>query len=111
MQGKLIAAACVLTLWVLAAPGSIVDASARAEKLLVYSLDYPGGLRLVDGSGKIRVLTSHGYEPRWSPDGMRIAFLSDRGLPPSHDCNREEGNVPDCPEAIYVINADGLGLP
>jgi len=110
MHLKLVAAACVLTLGVLAAPGSIVGAPVQAEKLLVYSLDYPGGLRLVGEAGKTRKLTSHGYEPRWSPNGLQIAFLSDRGLPPSHACNREEGNVPDCPEAIYVINADGSGL-
>lgn len=49
-----------------------------------------------DGSGLLN-LTSHAAEdvdPVWSPDGTRIAFVSDRdGLP-----------------AVYVMNADGTGV-
>jgi Tol biopolymer transport system component len=108
---KRAAAGCVLSAWLLAAPGSLdVSASVGATQPVVYSEDYPGGIRVVSGSGETRALSAHGDEPRWSPNGVRIAFLSDQGLPPSHDCNREEGNVPDCPQAIYVVNADGSGL-
>ncbi len=45
-----------------------------------------------DGSGQQR-LTTRGAEPGWSPDGQKIAFMSER------DGNGE----------IYVMNADGSG--
>ena len=43
-----------------------------------------------DGSGQQR-LTTQGTQPRWSPDGKKIAFMSER-----------DGN-----DEIYVMNADG----
>jgi hypothetical protein len=50
-----------------------------------------------DGSGLTRLtnLSYHVESPAWSPDGMRIAFVS------MHRYNHRE---------IYVINADGSGL-
>ena len=48
----------------------------------------------VDGSGQTRLTdNSSGLEldPRWSPDGRRIAFITDSGL--------------------YVANADGTSEP
>ena len=45
-----------------------------------------------DGSGQQR-LTTQGAEPGWSPDGQKIAFMSER-----------DGNA-----EIYVMNADGSG--
>ena len=47
----------------------------------------------VDGTGET-TLIENGHEPVWSPDGTRIAFVSDReGL-----------------KAIFVVNPDGTGL-
>ena len=43
-----------------------------------------------DGSGQQR-LTTRGAEPGWSPDGQKIAFMTER-----------DGNA-----EIYVMNADG----
>jgi TolB protein len=45
-----------------------------------------------DGSGQHR-LTAQGAQPGWSPDGQKIAFMTER-----------DGN----PE-IYTMNADGSG--
>jgi len=45
-----------------------------------------------DGSGK-QALTRRGAKPGWSPDGRKIAFVSER-----------DGNA-----EIYVMNADGSG--
>ena len=43
-----------------------------------------------DGSGQQR-LTTQGAQPGWSPDGQKIAFMSER-----------DGNA-----EIYVMHADG----
>jgi Tol biopolymer transport system component len=45
-----------------------------------------------DGSGQ-RKLTERGYNPRWSPDGTKISFVTNR----------------DGYKEIYVMNADGSG--
>ena len=45
-----------------------------------------------DGSGQ-RKLTERGHDPRWSPDGEKISFVTNR-----------DGNA-----EIYVMNADGSG--
>jgi Tol biopolymer transport system component len=54
-----------------------------------------------DGSGKRRLTASPGYDgaPQWSPDGRRIAFISDR----------HSGGRPGAPSAanLYIMNADG----
>ncbi len=49
-----------------------------------------------DGSGIVQLTHGLGqnFHPSWSPDGARIAFVSDR------DGNWE----------IYVVNVDGTGL-
>jgi TolB protein len=61
-----------------------------------------------DGSG-VRPLGSpavEGWEPAWSPDGTRIAFVSFR------DDNGESCELRDCfPNGeLYVVNSDGSGL-
>ena len=56
-----------------------------------------------DGSGLTRLTDSIGWDsqPRWSPDGQRIVFKSDRDDPDPNDDDRIRN--------IYVINADGSG--
>ena len=48
-----------------------------------------------DGSNQVNLTDNLGddWEPTWSPDGKKIAFVSDR------DDNKE----------IYIMNADGSG--
>ena len=50
-----------------------------------------------DGTGKVNITDNDGvseHEPHWSPDGTKIAFLSDR--------DEREG-----PSDLYVMDADG----
>lgn len=73
----------------------IVFASARTGNM--YSS--PGTLQLysmnADGSDVVRLTNNarNDFAPEWSPDGRRIAFLTDRDGPPE----------------VYVMNADGSG--
>ena len=56
----------------------------------------------VDGSGlkQITDIPEGACEPRWSPDGMRIVFIS--------PCVRHLNSYPGA--NLYIINADGTGL-
>ncbi len=51
-----------------------------------------------DGSNRQLVIDAgtNDIEPAWSPDGSKIAFKSDRDIPPGR--------------GLYVVNADGTGL-
>jgi|GEM_PF-5783199 len=51
-----------------------------------------------DGSNPVRVIDAgtNDVQPAWSPDGRKIAFKSDRDVPPGR--------------GLYVVNADGTGL-
>lgn len=71
--------------------------------LIVFETQRDGNLEIYvmagDGSGQIN-LTRHSaadYAPAWSPDGRRLAFLSDRG---------DAGRGAD----LYLMDADGGGL-
>jgi RHS repeat-associated protein len=75
-------------------------AQAVAERI-VFSSDRDGGLQIYsmqpDGGGASRLThnPSNDDAPRWSPDGSRIAFQSDRD------------NSPEGAADIYVMSADG----
>jgi TolB protein len=55
-----------------------------------------------DGTGVEQLTDDPGHDgaPSWSPDGTKIAFISNRGGNPLVD-----GTL-----AIYVMNADGTGV-
>lgn len=60
-----------------------------------------------DGSSPRRLTASPGYdaEPRWSPDGQRIVFTSDRDATADQRARRDAGAF-----ELYVMNADGSGV-
>jgi Tol biopolymer transport system component len=56
-----------------------------------------------DGSGQRKLkLTQRGHDARWSPDGEKISFVSNRQEPAWY--NNRDGDY-----EIYVMNADGSG--
>jgi YD repeat-containing protein len=77
----------------------VIFTSNRDGNRQVYSMN-------IDGSGLIR-LTNNSYNddhPRWSPNGTKILFQSDRdSLPPDPE------NPEPAKQDIYVMNADGTG--
>lgn len=83
-----------------APPAATVGGAPALAGHLAYSSERSGGYRIYvmnpDGSDAHRVGKKTGaFEPAWSPDGTRIAYM----------LNRDEG-----PEGgLYVMNADGSG--
>ncbi len=78
------------------APSRIVFYSDRDGSAEIYTMN-------ADGSDPRR-LTSNRFSdtsPVWSPDGSRIAFISNRNDPDANTC------FPDCYEQLYVIDAGG----
>ncbi len=68
--------------------GVAIDAAGERVAYVVTTMDlqrdaYVGSIRLVDVRGGTARTLTHGVardmQPRWSPDGTRIAFISDRG--------------------------------
>ncbi len=75
------------------------EAVVSKEKTIVFSSDRDGSYQIYtmnqDGSVIDRLTRTNSTErsPRWSPDGSRIAFISDLGGPPR----------------VCIMNADGTG--
>jgi serine/threonine protein kinase len=76
--------------------GQIAFASDRSGTTQIWLMN-------VDGSGEpkqITDVTTGACQPSWSPDGLRLAFIS--------PCENNEEIYPGA--GIFIINADGTGL-
>jgi Tol biopolymer transport system component len=80
------------------ANGRIAFTSIRSGGTDIYSIN-------PDGSGETRLTDdpASDQEPAWSPDGKKIAFVSERD-PSDPGC---DGFEIQCNSEIYVMNADG----
>jgi Tol biopolymer transport system component len=84
----------------LSAGGCASDWSPDGLRILIWSFDcIPNGIAVMDPDGSNRVqltpISSGDMTPRWSPNGQRIVFSSDR----------RDGNA-----EIYTMNADGTNV-
>lgn len=88
---------------------------ANQQKLIALSTgtqDNGSEVFITDMDGKIiRDITNHPADdgnPKWSPDGRRIAFLSNRNWEKTTQCN----GIDDCPMMyqLFSVNPDGTGL-
>jgi len=83
--------------------------TAEGDRIAFYS-DRDGNPEIYlmneDGESQRRLTFSIGdeYSPSLSPDGRRIAFLSDRADPQPGDC------FPHCNYDLYVMEIDGANL-
>jgi serine/threonine protein kinase len=86
------------------AAGEIAFVSDRSGVPQLYISDV-AGLTIVP----VTNLPDGACQPSWSPDGLRLAFVSPCQVSPvGRPLDISEGPVPDT--ALYVVNADGSGL-
>jgi TolB protein len=90
---------------------SAADCDATIGEIVFQRSESAGNLEVfavkTDGSSLRRLTTSPGYdaEARWSPDGQRIVFTSDRDATAEQRARRDVGSF-----ELYVMNADGSGV-
>ncbi len=99
--------------------GTSKHSGALPSQFIVYTNTPGGGISTIwrmdpDGSNKVQLTTSSGFEPAISPDGSKIVFTSNRDYVEPWCCDEPP---PDSPgpnpeslgdgEEIYVMNADG----
>ena len=94
----------------LAAPSAAQAAFPGQNGKIAFTSDRSGAFQIYamnpDGSGQTQLTNDGGnFQPAWSPDGRRIAFVSNRD-PSDQNCN--DFDIP-CNTEIYFMNADGSG--
>ncbi|MES2524494.1 MAG: hypothetical protein V4617_17475 [Gemmatimonadota bacterium] len=86
----------------------ILNSDSAIGEIVFQRSDGEGNVEIftvaADGSSLRRLTTSPGFdgEPRWSPDGQRIVFTSDRDATPRQRASRDAAGL-----ELYVMNADG----
>jgi hypothetical protein len=102
LKGAL-AVTCLAAL-ALAAPADAAFPGANGKIAFVHSTGGPGQIYVMnqDGTGRTPLTSAPGRNsaPAWSPDGTKIAFVSNRDDPNPGSCNP-------CNTEIYVMDADG----
>lgn len=79
-------------------PDELMADVSPAGDQIVYASANPEGQRVyvakIDGTGAVLLMNAAATVPRWSPDGRRIAFSTERGYS----------------GGILIVNADGTGM-